>query len=212
MKNKLILISLLSCFVWAGGDISPVEPEVTVPVVLDEESVSGLYAALGVVYNRTYASKSAWFSEADAQDESIGISAALGYEFNPYFALEGRVLKSFYAEDYADVTTYSLFAKPSYPVSKDVEVYALLGYGLVKVDGVSSGNGAATPGVNILDDSGFQWGVGMSYTLNDELSLFIDYTSLMVDASINNNLEATSLITYKKLSVDALTIGMQYHF
>jgi opacity protein-like surface antigen len=212
MKKTLVIISMLSSLVWAGGDIAPVEPEVTVPVVLEEENVGGLYAALGIVYNRTYATDSAWFSAADTQDQSIGISGSLGYEFNKYFAVEGRISKSFYEEDYADVTTYSLFLKPQYPVTNDMKVYALLGYGLVQVDGESSGNGAATPGTNILDESGFQWGLGLSYALSNDLDMFVDYTSLMLDGSINNNLQAGSATTYRDLSVDALTAGMIYHF
>jgi len=212
MKKILVMLSMLSSLVWAGGDISSVEPEITIPVVLEEENVGGLYAALGIVYSRTYATDSAWFADANTQDQSIGLSGSLGYEFNKYLAVEGRISKTFYEEGYADVTTYSLFLKPQYPVTNDMEIYALLGYGLVQVDGESSGTVTATPGASILDESGFQWGIGLSYALSNDLDIFVDYTSLMLDGDINNNLQAGSATTYRELSVDALTAGMIYHF
>jgi opacity protein-like surface antigen len=211
MKKTLWMFTVLGSMLWAGGDIAPVEPEITEPIVLEEENVGGLYAALGIVYNRTYGTDSAWFSEAVSQDQTIGISASLGYEINKYLAVEGRISKSFYTEDYADLTTYSIFLKPQYPVSDEMKVYALLGYGLVQVD-AENGVAAATPGVNILDDNGFQWGIGLSYALNKDLDMFIDYTSLMLDANINNALQSTSTTTYNQLSVDAVTAGMIYHF
>ena len=213
MKKTILALSTLSVFACAGGDLTPaVEPEVVVPVVLDEENTGGLYASLGIVYSRVYATNSAWLRRVDTQDQVIAVSGSLGYEFNKYLAAEGRITKSFYQQDYADLTAYSLFLKPQYPISEKMDIYALLGYGLVQVKGTTRGTVAATPGASILNQSGFQWGLGLSYVLNDKLDIFMDYTRLRRSGRINSRLTVPDANVYTELNVDALTTGMIYHF
>jgi len=213
MKKTILALSTLSVFACAGGDLTPaVEPEVVVPVVLDEENTGGLYASLGIVYSRVYATNSAWLRRVDTQDQVLAVSGSLGYEFNKYLAAEGRITKSFYQQDYADLTAYSLFLKPQYPISEKMDIYALLGYGLVQVKGTTRGTVAATPGASILNQSGFQWGLGLSYVLNDKLDIFMDYTRLRRSGRINSRLTVPDANVYTELNVDALTTGMIYHF
>jgi opacity protein-like surface antigen len=219
MKKVVLAVSsvvVMSSLVFAGGDMAKtkeVEPAVVVPIVIDEPELSGIYAGIGVAYNRTYSTDSGWWDDTSkTQDETVNVTAVLGYEFNEYLAVEGRISKSVSYEDYADVTSYSLFLKPQYPVTEAFEVYGLLGYGLVQVDGEESGTMAATPGVGILDESGFQWGFGLSYMMTEDLSLFVDYTSLMLDGDINSRLYSYDQASYTELSMDAVTAGMIYNF
>ena len=145
-------------------------------------------------------------------DETTGVTGIVGYDFNEYIAMEGRISKSFFSEDYADVTTYSLFLKPQYPVTEELKVYGLIGFGGVKVEGTDGDTPAADPGSTILDDTSFQWGFGASYAVTENFSVFADYTSLADDADINSRLYEYDQTTYTELSVDAVTVGATYQF
>jgi len=138
----------------------------------------------------------------------------VGYNFNEYIAVEGRIGGSIMSEDYADVMTYSLFLKPQYPISEDFTIYGLLGFGLVQVDG-ADGDTPAAPSVvgqEILDDTSFQWGLGLSYKVYEDFSVFVDFTKLADDADIDSTLYGYDPIVYDKLSGQDLTVGVTYNF
>lgn len=217
MKKAAVWMVMLGCagFAVAGGDIgTSVEPEVAVPMVAEPAQKSGFYAGLGAGSQRTYSVDSAFFDEADTQDETAGIVGLLGYHFNDYLAVEGRIGKSIAYEDYADVLSYSLFLKPQYPVTESIRVYALLGLGGVQVDGANGDTPAHadTIGKEILDETGFQWGLGGSYAFTENISLFADYTSLAKDADISSTLYEYDTAAYGELSSDAVTVGVTYQF
>ncbi len=215
MKKIALSVLTLACvssFGVAGGDIEPVVEPV---VPMAEEDKNGLYAGLALTSSRTYASTPEYFvDDRDSQDESVKLVGQLGYNFNEYIAIEGRIGGSIYSEDYADVMTYSLFLKPQYPITEDLKIYALLGFGLVQVDG-TDGNKPADPAVigeEILDDTSFQWGLGLSYMINEDFSIFVDYTMLANDADISSRLYWDDPTVYTKLSTDDLTVGLTYNF
>ena len=230
---SLCAVALLGHVAMAGGDIAPV-----VPVVAEEEVQDYFYAGGGLVYNRVYSVDSGWFDDGIAtQDETLGLTGIIGYEYNRYIAIEGRVSKSMWERDYADVTTWSIFLKPQYQFRDDDEigrtddgfwtVYALLGFGNSNVEGSSGDNEyGAHPGVigqEIMDETGFQWGVGLSYTFidkpddkhrfyRDSWSIFIDYTMTANDASIHSTLYEYDSNVYNELSTDGVTVGVTYKF
>ena len=217
MVMKKIVLSVaavlaMSSFAVGGGDIAPV----VVPVqVVPEEDNSNFYLGLGMVYNRTYSGNSGWFNNAPAtQDETGGFTGVAGYNFNEYVAVEGRISKTFFEEDYADVTTYSLFLKPQYPITEDFTVYGLLGFGNVTVQGAMGDEPGdpANNGKDILNETTFQWGIGASYDVTESLSVFVDYTLLANDEDINSKLYGYDNNTYTELSVDGITVGVIYHF
>jgi len=91
-----------------------------------------------------------------------------------------------------------------------IAVYALLGYGGVTLQGV---NGLTAD----VDDNGFQWGIGISYTFRefsddreykyrDVWTIFADYTSLGRDMS------GLYYNGAQKVDADAFTIGLSYKF
>ncbi|MGC9350981.1 MAG: porin family protein, partial [Sulfurovum sp.] len=57
-----------------------------------------------------------------------------------------------------------------------------------------------------MDESGFQWGLGLSYMINDSLDLFADYKFLADDFDGVFSNGAT------EVSVDSLTVGVIYNF
>ena len=197
---SVLAVACLSSFGVAGGDFKDVEP-VVVPVVVVEEEKSGLYAGLGLTAVSTRdAEVSVDWGGTDRQDRLGNFSFLAGYNFNEYFAVEGRYTDSFTHDDQTEMSGWSLFAKPQYPVSEDFSVYALLGYGGVTLDGVSGY-------IVDYDDTGFQWGLGGSYQIMENLSLFADYTFPAND--MDGSYQGNDAV---KLDVDAFTVGVNYHF
>ncbi len=139
-----------------------------------------------------------------------------GYKINDYLALEGRythhvgdveydhgtdhrVNESVDIDDYpTDFTNIALYFKPSYSYEK-VTAYALLGYGEVELTNIPLG------GVDRAE-AGFQWGIGLTYEVNENLSLFVDYVTLYDDKGFNYR------ATNSDIKVDALTVGVSYRF
>ncbi len=244
MKNIMLssaaLLVVGTQIVIAGGDIAPVEPVVPVPVVTNNDT-SDFYIGLGLSDTRVFSTDSKWFGVAPTMDEELSYTLLAGYNFNEYIGIEGRYSKSFTERDYADTTVWSIFLKPQYRFwetdpNKDgyddgyFTVYGLLGFGNTRVEGTDGDNSntSAWPsalGQDILNKTGFQWGLGVSYTLVDidegerknTWSVFIDYTRDASDASISSKLyhylgTTTDNNVYDKLTVDALTVGLIYTF
>ena len=216
--NKIALsfmaVVAMSSLGVAGGNVSPIP----VPVVV-EEDFSGFYLGGTIVYQRTYADNSTWFGKIDSQDETGALGLVAGYDFNEYVAIEGRFATSLFEEDYAEVTTYSIFVKPQYPVTEEFKIYALLGFGNVTVDATDAGGSyfGAVPSIvgnTLMDESGFQWGLGVSYAVTEEIGVFFDYVAFASDAEV----DPTPLYAYgpaaryTEMSNDALTLGVTYKF
>ncbi len=212
--KKIILSAIavlaMNSFATAGGNVATI----VAPVIVEEEELSGFYAGLAVVYNRTYSLESEWFDRTSTQDETGGFTGIAGYNFNEYVAVEGRFSTSFFDEDYADVMTYSIFVKPQYPVTEEFKVYALLGFGGVQIEGTDGNEPghANMVGQEILDETSFQWGFGTSYAVTENFLIFADYTSLADDADISSTLYSYDNTIYDKLSNDAVTVGVVYNF
>jgi len=195
---SVVAIVGMSSLGFAGGDVAPVAEPV---VVVEEEGLSGFYAglALSAVYaNNSTVDVELW-DEIDEQDRLGNVSFIAGYNFNEYIALEGRYTTSFAHEDTVEMDGWSLFVKPQYPVIENFSVYALLGFGAVTLDGIN--------GYDVdVDDNGFQWGIGASYLATENISVFIDYTSLAVE------MDGSYWDGPVQADVDAITIGVNYLF
>ena len=197
--GALVAISSLG---FAGGDIAPVEPEVMAPVVMQADN-SGVYVGLGMsaVSARDSAFDLDFTSSEVGQDRLANATFLVGYNINEYFAVEGRYTTTFTDEDLVEMDGFSFFVKPQYPLSEDFSVYALLGYGSVEMDGVGPAKGRVD-----VDDSGFQWGLGASYAIGDNYTIFIDYTSLA------SEMDAVYYNGAGEVDADAVTLGVTYKF
>jgi hypothetical protein len=188
----------LSTFAVAGGDIEPVvAPMEEIAPAPDD---SGFYLGGAVSFVNTdvdayeeygdYDGSQYWYSESGEADE-IGFMLQAGYQFNQYIAVEGRywnagtsmdgTYTSYYMEgtsdswsdECGDMTAWGIYLKPMYPVTDAVNIYALLGYGNTSID-----DEWYDDGMEILDENGFQWGVGASYEYDEHISFFVDYVQL----------------------------------
>lgn len=85
------------------------------------------------------------------------------------------------------------------PLSDDIKIYALLGYGGLKVEAI---NGSIVD----LDKSGFQWGIGRSYNFTEQIAIFADFVSLA------NNAKGTFSAPNVDIDSEAITVGITYKF
>ncbi len=174
-----------------------------------------LYGGAALVYHRTYSTDSGWFDDgAVSQDETGALEGIFGYNYNDYLAFEARVYTSLWSRDYADLSGWSLFVKPQYYFARNWRVYALLGFGKTKVEGYDGDTPAPhdVVGKTIADDTSFQWGFGVSFDAIDDWTLFIDYTVLADDVSIDSRLYDYDPVRYRSLNTDGLHVGLTYRF
>ncbi len=187
-------IVAMSGLVYANG-------EVEVVPVASEANGSSFYAGLGLsALSARDADASLSFFDVEAGADRLGgISLVAGYNYNENIAVEARYTTSISNEDLVEMSGWSLFVKPQYPVSEAFSVYALLGFGSVNMDGV---DGSAVD----VDETGFQWGIGASYEVAEDVSVFVDYTSLASD------MDGHYYNGAHQVDADALTVGVTYNF
>ena len=190
-----LAVVTMSTFGFAGGDIAPV------PVVMEEET-SPFYIGLGLSAVSTRGSDVGLdiFDVTSGQDRLGNVTFLAGYDFNEYIAVEGRYTTSFTQEDIVEMSGWSLFVKPQYPVTEEFTVYGLLGFGGVTMDSVK------TPYLVDVDDTGFQWGLGMSYDVTESITVFGDYTSLA------SGMDGIYWDGEFEADVDSFTLGVTYKF
>jgi len=215
---SIVTMACVSSFAVAGGDMKEVEPAVEPVIPMVEEDSSGPYLglALSTVSVRPSSETLNFISEEDHQDRLGNITLVAGYNFNAYFAIEGRYTDSFTQEDIVEMDGWSIFAKPQYPVTEEVSVYGLLGYGNVNVNSTPSTvyvNGIGLTTDVGTDESGFQWGLGLSYQMMENIVVYLDYTSLAdgADGLWYHNGDPRDTPP-NSIDVDALTIGVNYKF
>jgi len=200
---SLVTVLAMSTFAIAGGDIAPVEEpmvEVVTPVVDDSSFYVGLaYSYMNLTVDDGY-------TEGDYTGNAI--TALAGYNFNKYIAVEGRysVVLGDITEDYgagerdidAEMSNIGLYLKPMYPIG-GLTLYGLLGYGQVTFDRDWMEYKA--------EESGFQWGLGASYAVNDNIGVFVDYTRLYDDEGFSD-----CFCVVENVVVDAINFGLTYKF
>ena len=210
--TKRIFISLaaftaITTSGYAGGDIAPV------PVLIPDDSTHEplpVYLGAGLIWGRYH--KDTYVCEYE--DVTYGAMVKAGYDWNPYIGIEARYLQTFWDEDDLGgqkLQHFGLFAKPMYPVSENVNIYGLVGYGWTETKTGGNGN------LPTVDESGFSAGVGFEYNFSDNKEnasyggefdtqedqegfwgIFVDYQRLLIDSDVPD--------------MDVISIGVTYHF
>ena len=226
MKNivlSAVAVLAMSSFAVAGGDIAPVEEPMVVvePVVTD----SGFYLGLGYGWLDASVIDTYYYGNKDlrvtALDDSFGeIMIDAGYKFNSYVAIEGRYWfgisdNAWLGQDNfnlpnasVDVDAWGIYVKPMYPVTDAFNVYALLGYGGadLNIDTTYAGD-FESDGVD-----GFSWGLGADYSFTDNVSVFLDYTSIYNDTESIDNLYGQGIAADTDSEIAVITFGVNYQF
>ena len=208
---SVLAVMAMSSLGVAGGSILNVEPAVEPVIAVEEDTGETFYAGTG------YASMNMNIEgtepinavaypplsgETDLSTHALTLLA--GYHFNHYLAVEGRYTLSLGDLDIendgregdidADLSNLALYLKPMYPIG-GLRIYGLLGYGQVTLD-----DGEA------YKESGFQWGIGAAYNINDAIGVFVDYTRLYDDKGFD------TIWGEQDVVVDVVNVGVTYAF
>ncbi len=206
MKKLLLSTAvILSSLAYAGGDYIPA-PEPVTPIApsTPQIKISNFYGGLGLAGLSTYGNNSSlnWFSKKKGQDKLLAFVGILGYQFNPNLAIEGRASLGLVNPHFTEnAVNLSLFVKPSYNITKEAAIYGLLGFGWVKIDGHHKHP-------NFIKKASPQFGLGASYKIRENMDVFADYTWLLHKKKAKALLPGGS----DKLSHEAITVGVNYHF
>ena len=199
-KTTLSVVSILalSGLAFAGGDIAPVEPVIEEMVIEPSPFYLGFGIGDATVNNGTTGEE---FSSTTYMFQA-------GYQYNTYIALEGRYNFGF-GTDYdqgntngiaggygGDISNWGIYLKPMYPIG-DFGLYALLGYGGVMLNDLNGGDAY---------ESGFQWGLGASYALTEQVSVYVDYVALYDDTGFDY------VARTDDVDSDTWTAGLSYRF
>ncbi len=211
---SVISIMAVSSFSFAGGDIEPaVESTLHIPSEVTTSPLANnraLYIGLSYSYatesqRENYVPNDLLLASDDTSWEFSGM-AQFGYIINQNFAVESRFTASLDDAKYDgtdissyDLTNMALYAKAMYPVADVLSVYALLGYGQTTIDGK-----------NEYKSDGLQWGAGASYSLNNKVSFFADYTKLALEDTYEQ--DGVDITTNDKLDIGTVNIGASYSF
>lgn len=130
----------------------------------------------------------------DKQFESAGIVG--GYRLDEYFSVEARLNKGVSSHKSKVITVqgrgeyeddlslqYSLLFKADYPIYEDFNLYLLAGVNKTEKDHITRRTTPDGKVVNLIDeigssDSGFTYGLGVSYEVSPRLALLVDYQVL----------------------------------
>lgn len=221
----------LSTFAVAGGDIEPV----VAPIEEVAPDVSGFYIG-GAYSDISLETDSHYYNDGYEEIGSLesdfgGYMLLAGYQYNEYIAFEGRYWGSYHKtsvkwEEYlrdgqepgedgsfsyecGDLSAWGIFLKPMYPVSDNFSVYGLLGYGNTSLD--MSLYGEDDGEFEVIDESGFQWGIGAAYVYNEDISFFVDYVQLASDADESHEWYPWEYVEWES-SLYTINVGVTYKF
>jgi opacity protein-like surface antigen len=202
IKLSSVALLLSSTFAFAGGDMAPVQPYVETPAVAVEveeaPQLTGFYA--GLAYSCMQLTK-------DTPDEEYmgsGMSASVGYNLNPYLAVEARYTTTLGDLAYktwnvdedrdADMSNIGIYLKPQFNMGS-FGVYGLIGYGQTTFD-----NGTE------YSVDGVQYGAGLSVDATDNVQLFVDYRRLYDDVDFDG------LAVDTDVAANSWSLGANYKF
>ncbi len=199
IKLSVVALLLTSTIAMAGGKNGGAPESEVVPIVV-EPALTGFYAGLG------YSCLQMDIDEpADIDIRSMtALSITAGYNFNEYFAIEGRYTASLGDLDVEtgnterdeawDMSNIGVYLKPQYNIDT-FTVYGLLGYGQLTLDDDFS-----------RSVSSFQYGLGVNMMATDNVGIFIDYRRLYDDEDFDG-LSIDEIVT-----ANSYTVGVNYHF
>lgn len=143
----------------------------------------------------------------------------IGYEAFPFLSFELRYWGSYKDGDYSlytniddpepgsykKMSSLGVYFKPTLPVTSQFSLYTLLGMASTEVDGKSQWN------EKLLDEWDFSWGLGASFEIVENLSVFMDWVSLY-DDTYDSYYSYYPTYQPQLTSVDTLNFGLTYKF
>ena len=207
---SIILLLALSTLSYGGGGVTPAIVPV-VPIITESSDDSHFYVGLGL------SSMSLRNDVSDEEFSAGGVMLQAGYQVNQYLAIEGRYTHDITDVEYekgdtrnpnfddynTDFSNIALYLKPMY-TKESFTFYGLLGYGETQLNNLPFGLHPILSADRV--ESGFQWGVGAAYTLNENISIFADYVRMHDDKEFDGRATNSNIVA------DAWTLGLSYVF
>jgi OOP family OmpA-OmpF porin len=162
---SLMLVTVAGTQSIAGGKlIAPANADVA-PIVVPMIDPIPFYIGVGAIaafINRDPCACTG--TGPDIQDHRYGGIVRAGWDYNQFFGIEARALRTFGSDTFSTTEHYGVFLKPQYHVADQMNVYGLLGYGRTTVDydnGIISSHNPS---------NGFSYGAGIEYDLSSDIS------------------------------------------
>ncbi len=102
---------------------------------------------------------------------------------------------------YAYFHSTGLYMKPQFFLTEPFSIYGLFGLTYTLVDGKSQWQ------YNLLNDFDFSWGIGAEYSVNDEISFFVDYSTLF-----DNTYQKFYDYSPQLSEVNSVCLGLNFYF
>ncbi len=197
--STIAAIAVMTISANAGKNYIPavVEP-IPVPVV---EIPLGLYLGGGFTYanSECQCDDSVKFSNGTTskktKGDTYGYNLKAGYTINEFMAVEAKYINTPWGDNDKSLKHYGIYFKPTYSVSENIDIYALLGYGQTECETLKD------------KQKGFAWGAGAEYTINPKnqglkegVGIYIEY------------LRPLKKTGNKDITVDMVNAGVAYHF
>jgi len=215
-KLAFAFIATASTLAMAGGDIAPVEPVIETPAVV--EAPGRFYVGMGYGYfNQSNDDISAYGGQnlGSIEIETDNLLFQAGYQFSEYVAVEARYWLGIGDATYTgldgssedmsgDYSSWGIYVKPMYPVTDQINIYAMLGYASTSLDADSGA---------YWDTDEFSWGVGAEFGVTENIFIFADYVNLGYPDSFDLHTEGND-IPNVDMDGDLYTfnVGVTYKF
>ena len=198
-KIRAVLISsmMVTLSAGAGKNTEPAETPVVPVATPFYIGIGGVMGMASTICNCGGSRKSRKYDTTN-----FGGILRVGYDFNPFFGIEARFLRSQLSKNFATTTHYGLYAKPQYHISDGVNIYGLIGYGHTRVDCKYQ----TTP---LYEGFGWNFGGGIEYDFasfdgqgdtEQGWGAFVDYQNSLRDAGGN------------KVRSNIISAGLTYDF
>ncbi len=143
------------------------------------------------------------------------VAAKIGYEFNKYIAVEGRVGYGIGSADFDAggeskmKENYGLYLKPQLPISESLSLFGLAGYAKAKVESAGTGSIGLT---GVVDEASPSFGLGLEYDVSESWSVLVEAVRLLhsVEGTFVNGSGTT--VNEDDLNLDTFGFGVNYKF
>ncbi len=232
--KRVLLLAATTSVLFAGADIEPLVDYDKQDVVQAVEEVKVVKPAPAPVVCPTPApvkpeAPKKWYVGLDGMgaqfetdsgkcNELAAVVAKLGYDFNKYFGIEGRVGYGVNDADHdAGGTTkikenYGIYLKPMLPLGEKAHLFGLLGYAKAKVESewdASSKTGALQ---GTVDESSPSFGIGLNYALNKRWSLVAEGVRLLHKVDGTFSVKNGTTRSESDINLDTFGLGVNYKF
>jgi len=233
--RKVILMAASATVLFAGADIEPlvdyevqdvqkakveevkqVTPApapapvvVPAPVPVVAPKVKKMYVGLDALCGRFETNSGACSCLGD-------VVAKIGYNFNKYIGVEGRLGYGVTSADHDGggdsemKENYGIYLKPQLPLGDKVSLFGLLGYAKAKVESTAGGTNTLA---GTLDEDSPSFGLGLEFAINDSWSIVAEGVRILhsVEAS-SGTYTPTPNPAEDDINLDTYGLGVNYKF